>query len=204
MHLYFKPGACSMAAHIILNEARAEYTLEQVDTEAGLTASGASYAGINPRGYVPALRLADGEVITENAAVLQFLGDTFADLGLAPAAGTRARVRLHEVLSFLSSELHVAFSPFFARPDMSADKRAAATARLVAKLGQMAALLSDGRPYLLGDGFTVADAYGFVILNWSNFIGVSLEAWPDLTAFLARVGARASVQDTLQQEGLAA
>lgn len=204
MQLFYKPGACSMAAHIILNEAGADHTLEKVDTDKGMTESGLTYREVNPRGYVPALRLDDGDIITENAAVLQFLGDRFADLALVPAAGTIDRVRLQEVLSFLSSELHIAFGPFFSGQEMPDEKKQATTDRLTRKIAQFDGLMPGDAPFVLGDTFTVADAYAFVILNWTNFIGVPLSPWPKLEAYMTRIGARPAVQQTLQQEGLAA
>lgn len=204
MQLFYKPGACSMAAHIILNEADAVHTLEKVDTANGVTETGLTYADVNPRGYVPALRLEAGDVITENAAVLQFLGDHFADRALVPAAGTIERVRLQEILSFLSSELHVAFSPFFSGRGMTEDKKQAVTERLTRKIAQFDGIMAGAKPYVLGDRFTVADAYAFVILNWTSFIGVSLDSWPNLQAYLERIRSRPAVQRTLQEEGLAA
>lgn len=204
MQLFYKPGACSMAAHIILNEVDADHTVEKVDTENGVTENGATYAEVNPRGYVPALRLEGGDIITENTAVLQYLGDRFADQALVPPHGSLERVRLQEVLSFLSSELHVAFSPFFSGVEMTAGIKQAATERLTRKIAQFETLMPADASFVLGDRFTVADAYAFVILNWSNFIGVSLTPWPRLGAYLARVGTRPAVQKTLQQEGLAA
>lgn len=204
MHLFYKPGACSMAAHIILNETGTAHTVEKVDTEQGVTESGLRFADVNPRGYVPALRLDGGDVITENVAVLEYLGDQLAGHDLIPAAGTIDRAHLVEMLSFLSSELHKAFSPFFSGKEMSDAQKASVTERLTAKIAQFDALVPGDAPFVLGDRFTVADAYAFVILNWSNFIGVSLKPWPKLEAFLARVAARPAVQQTLQQEGLAA
>ncbi|MEO3413747.1 glutathione binding-like protein [Roseovarius sp. CAU 1744] len=204
MHLFYKPGACSMAAHIILNEVDVAHTVEKVDTEKGVTETGLTYAEVNPRGYVPALRLEGGEVITENAAVLQYLGDQFGEHLLVPAAGTIDRVRLQETLSFLSAELHNAFGPFFSGKDMSEGQKQAATDKVKRKIAQFGAMLPQETPFVLGDRFTVADAYAFVILNWANFTGISLASWPRLEAYMARIGARPAVQKTLKQEGLAA
>lgn len=204
MHLYYKPGACSMAAHIVLNEVGAAHTRERVDTAKGLTESGADYAAINPRGYVPALRLGSGEVITENAAILQYLGDQFPEHALVPQAGTMARLRLQEALSFLSGELHKAFSPFFSGHEMTEAERAEAMGKLARRLGQFEAMLARTGPYVLGEQLTVADALAFVILNWTHFIGVSLADWPLLAQYTARMGARAAVRQALKEEGLAA
>lgn len=202
MKLYYKPGACSLAAHIVLNEAGASYELEKVDTAAGLTETGAAYAGVNPRGYVPAIELDDGTVITENAAILQFLADRFDQPGLAPPTGSMARVRLQEDLSFLSSEVHKAFSPFFAGRDLSPEEKAAALATLSHKIGHLEKMLSGKGGSLNGPEFSVSDAYAFVILNWSKFIGLSLEAWPNTARFVERHAMRPSVQKALREEGL--
>jgi glutathione S-transferase len=203
MKLYYKPGACSMAARIVLNEADAPYTAERVDTEAGRTASGADYRAINPRGYVPALELDDGAVLTENAAILSLLAEMFSEQALRPI-DLHGRARLAECLSFLSCELHKAFGPFFAGRALAPDERSAAMERLGRQIGHVEGMLSDGRPFLLGEAFTVVDAYGFVILNWTGFIGVSLDPWPYVRAFHARIGGRPSVVLALKQEGLAA
>lgn len=204
MQLFYKPGACSMAAHIILNETGASYATEKVDTDNGVTETGQAYAKINPRGYVPALQLENGDIITENVAVLQYLGDHFADHGLVPEGGTVDRARLFEMLSFLSSELHKGFSPFFSGKELSDAEKASVMERLTARITQFDAMMPSDAPFLLGDRFSVADAYAFVILNWSNFTGVSLSPWPRIEAFMARVAARPAVQTTLEQEGLAA
>src|SRR5262249_10498914 len=142
-------------------EAGGSYALEKTDTKAGRTESGADYAEINPRGYVPALRLDDGAVITENVAILQFLADQYPAMRLAPPWGTMARVRLQEGLSFLSSELHKAFGPFFAGKDLSPDEKSAALNKLSRTIGHFDAMLGDGRAGFGGEDFSVADAYAF-------------------------------------------
>lgn len=204
MKLFYKPGACSMAAHLLLNEAGASYSLEKVDTEAGLTETGAAYANTNPRGYVPALEFASGEVLTENVAILHWLGQQHPGLAADGAGKPLDRFRQLELLSFLSSELHKAFSPYFSGKSFSEDRARENRAKLDAQLGQFEALLKQGGDYLQGDTFSVVDAYAFVILNWSNFIGVSLEAWPATRAYFERIAARPAAQQTLAEEGLAA
>jgi glutathione S-transferase len=202
MKLYIKPGACSMASHIILAEIGGEYAVERVDTANGETASGANYREINPKGKVPALEVG-GEVLTEGPAILQFLGDRAANRDLAPEGGTMARARVNEVLNFTGTELHIAFGPLFNPASTDAQKEAARQA-VATKLDWLEARLDDGRPHLTGEAFTIADAYAFVVANWANFTGIALARWPRLSAFMARVASRASVQKVLKAEGLAA
>jgi glutathione S-transferase len=202
MKLYIKPGACSMASHIILAEIGGDYAVEMVDTANGETASGANYREINPKGKVPALEV-EGEVLTEGPAILQFLGDRAANLGLAPTAGTMARARVNEVLNFTGTELHIAFGPLFNPASTDAQKEAARQA-VAGKLDWLEARLADGRSHLTGEAFTIADAYAFVVANWANFTGIALSRWPHLSGFMARVGARPAVQRVLRAEGLAA
>ncbi|WP_421981666.1 glutathione binding-like protein [Roseibium sp.] len=204
MKLFFKPGACSMAAHILLNEAGVAYQLEKVDTDKGTTETGASFLKTNPRGYVPALKLEDGEVLTENVAILHWIGEQFPDLAAGNDNQPLQRYRQLELLSFLSSELHKAFSPYFSGKTFSDSEQAAIRKKLDMKLGQFEELLDGTSPFLLGTAFSVVDAYAFVILNWTNFIGVSLDDWPLTKAYVARIGARPATRKTLQEEGLAA
>lgn len=202
MKLYIKPGACSMASHIILAEIGGDYAVEMVDTATGETASGVNYREINPKGKVPALDV-DGEILTEGPAILQFLGDRAANLDLAPQAGTMARARVSEVLNFTGTELHIAFGPLFGATSTDAQKEAARQA-VAMKLDWLEGRLADGRTHLTGAAFTIADAYVFVVANWANFTGIALSRWPNLSAFLARVGARPAVQKVLKAEGLVA
>jgi len=204
MKLYYKPGACSLASHIILTEANADFSAEKVDTESAMTETGANYADINPLGYVPALRLEGGEVITENPAILQYLGDRFPELDMIPPSGSLERVRVQSLLSFLSSELHKAYSPFFSGEPLTVEESDAARARMRPKLDHLEGLLAGGKPYLSGNRFTVADAYAFVILNWSSFVDAPLDDWPSLQAFTARIAQRPAVRQALVAEGLAA
>jgi glutathione S-transferase len=203
MKLYYKPGACSLSSRIVLTELDLPFEAVKVDTAAGLTETGEDFRTVNPRGYVPALRIDSDTVLTENAAILQYLADTRPEALLAPAAGSIERVRLQEWLSFISSELHVAFGPFFSgRAD--GDARQPALARLERRIGDVEQALGDGRDHLLGDRFSVADAYLFVVLNWTRFIGVDLKPWPQVAAFMDRVGQRPAVRSALIAEGLLA
>lgn len=200
MKLYFSPGACSMASHIVLLEAGLDFTLERVDLRTKQTESGADFKAINSKGYVPALVLDDGAVLSEGAAILQYLADRVPELRLAPANGTFERYRLIEWLSFIATELHQAFIPLF-RPNASDDMKQAASASLSNRLGWIAEQLA-GRDYLMGDRFTVADAYLFTALGWAGFVNFDLSPWPALGAFAQRIAARPAVQQAMRTEGL--
>ncbi|MEP1931743.1 MAG: glutathione binding-like protein [Roseibium sp.] len=203
MKLFYKSGACSMAAHILLNEAGASYSLERVDTEKGLTENGGAYADVNPRGYVPALQLPDGNILTENVAVLHWLSEQFPTLA-AGQGQSLDKFRTLELLSFVSSELHKGFSPYFSGKSFSEERQAENMKKLRAKITQFEKLLAEGSDFLLGDRLTVADAYAFVVLNWANFLSISLADWPKTEAYVARIMARPATQQTLREEGLAA
>jgi glutathione S-transferase len=202
MLLYFKPGACSLSSRITLTELGLPFKAVQVDTDAGTAENGTDYRTINPKGYVPALEIEPGVVITENPAILQYLADRVPQAGLAPAAGTLDRARLQEWLNFTSSELHKAFSPWFSGRALEGDEKVRVEANLARRIGDVERGLSDGRPYILGQNFSVADAYLFVVLNWANFIGRDLAAWPNVAAYVARVAARPAVHKALAAEGL--
>jgi glutathione S-transferase len=201
MKLFYAPGACSLSPHIVLRELDLPFELEAVDLRTKTTASGADFTAINPKGYVPALQLDDGEVLTEGAAIVQYLADKHAPGVLAPVAGTVDRARLNGHLNFISAELHKAVGPLF-NPALAPDAREAASANLGRKLGVLDGALSDGRPYLTGPDFTVADAYLFVVLSWVPKFGVDLARWPRLDAFSRRVAARKTVQSAMAAEGL--
>ncbi|MDJ1156692.1 glutathione transferase GstA [Chelatococcus sp. SYSU_G07232] len=204
MRLYFKPGACSMSSRIVLIELDLAFDAVKVDTDRGVTESGRDYRAINPKGYVPALELADGAVLTENPAILQFLADTHPEAGLAPAHGTLERARLQEWLNFTSSELHKAFGPYFRGQPLEEAEKEQVDIRLARRIGDVEHGLSDGRDFILGNRFTVADAYLFVVLNWSSFIGLNLERWPYVAAYVTRIAARPSARQAMRQEGLVA
>lgn len=203
MKLYYSPGACSLSPHIVLREVGIPLELERVDTATKVTETGADFLGTNPKGYVPALRLDDGEVLTEGVAIVQYLADMHPDAKLAPRAGTIERARLQEHLNFISSELHKAFAPLFS-PASTADVRAAASVSVGKKFDLVERHLADGRPYLLGENFSVADAYLFAVSGWAKPTGIDLGRWPNLAAFAARVAARPKVREAMQAEGLLA
>ena len=201
MKLYFSPGVCSLSPHIVLEESGLAYDTEQVDLRTKITATGADYSAVNPKGYVPALELDNGVLLTEGPAIIQFLADHVPDRQLAPANGTLARYQLQSWLTFIGTELHKSFTPFF-KPDSTPDMKAAAQANLKQRLGYVNTELA-GREYLLPEGYSVADIYLFVVLSWARVIKLDLTPWPQLQAFQARVGARPAVQRTLKAEGLA-
>jgi glutathione S-transferase len=200
MKLYFSPGACSLASHIALLEAGLAFTLEKVDLRSKQTADGRDFTTINPKGYVPALEMNDGNVLTEGPAILQFVADLASDRQLAPANGTLERYRLVEWLNFISTELHKNFTPLF-RPTSTEDMKEAARTNLRNRLGWIATRL-EGVDFLTGSQFTVADAYLFTVLGWAERVQFDLSPWPLLTAYAQRIATRPSVQQALRAEGL--
>lgn len=200
MKLYYYPGACSMAPHIALREAGLPFELVQVDLAKKLTANGEDYLKINPNGYVPTLRLDDGEYLTEVAVLLQYIADKKPGAALAPKAGTMERYRLMEWLNFISSEVHKTLGALFnpkITPEWKEDR--------IALFGRRCDHLSHGlgsRPYLMGGKFTVADAYLFTILNWTNLFKLDMSKWPKLKDYMARVAARPAVKEAMKAEGL--
>lgn len=201
MKLYYSPGACSMASHVILREIGKPFEIEKVDGKTKTTERGTDFWTVNAKGAVPALEIADGEVLTEGAAILQYIADSNGATELAPAAGTLARARVQEMLNFVASELHKAFSPLF-MPGKTEEELEAVKQTIGKKFDWLESRLADGRPYLTGNAFTVADAYAFVVSNWANVKNISLAKWPKLEAFVARVGTRPAVLATMQAEGL--
>ncbi len=200
MKLYYKAGACSLAPHIALAETGLPYDLEAVDLKEKKTAHGGDFFEINPRGAVPALEVEPGVVITQNAAILQYIGDHSGVAAFKPAYGTLERARLQEALGFCS-DLHVAFGGLFA-PNLSDEARAKANAAIERRMGQFEAMLTEGS-YWLGADFTQADAYASVILGWSVGLKVDLSAYPKAVALRERVMARPAAQKALKEEGLA-
>ena len=200
MKLYFSPGACSLSPHIVLREAGLDFDLVRVDMATKKTSDGQDFTAINPHGFVPALLLDDGHVLTEGPVIIQYLADRAPDHKLAPAAGTFERLRLQETLAFISTELHKGFSPLFNKECPDAWKDVVKTT-LARRFTSLDATLTD-QPFLLGEQFTIADVYLFVVLNWSRFVGIDLSSYTHLVAFQARVAARPAVQAALEAEGL--
>lgn len=201
MKLYYSPGACSLAPHIVLRETGQEVTLEKVDLKAKKTESGVDFRAINAKGYVPALQLDDGAVITEGVVIQQYIADSAPEARLAPPPGTMDRMRLEELLVFISTELHKGYTPLFA-PTTPEDAKPAFREKIGRYYDLIEDTLGDGRAYLTGDSFTIADAYLYVIANWSQPTGIDLSRWPRLTAFVARVDGRPAVQAARKAEGL--
>lgn len=200
MKLYYKPGACSLTPHIILCEAGLAFETEKVDLASKQTEAGADYLTLNPKGYVPALLLDDGQMLTEVAAIVQYLADRVPEKQLAPPAGTMERYRLQEWLSYISSELHKAFNPLF-NPKAPEEWKILVKELLARRIDFIARHL-EGKDYLMGGTFTVADAYLFNVLNWARLVKVDLTPWPVLKAFSERVAARPAVKAAMVAEGL--
>jgi glutathione S-transferase len=198
MKLYFAPGSCSMSPHIVLRETGLAFDLVQVDLAAQKTRTGQDFARINPKGYVPALELDDGSVLTEGSVIVQYLADRKPESGLIPKAGTMERVRLQEWLNYISTELHKSFGPFFddAAPEAY---RAAVRGYLEKKLDWVQGQL-EGRTFLTGKSFSVADAYLFTVLGWLPAAQLDLARWPVLAAYRGRIGERPKVKESLAVE----
>ncbi len=200
MKLYYTPGACSLSPHIVANELGIALQLEKVDLKTKKTESGVDFVSINPKGYVPALVLDNGELLTEGPAIVQYLADLKPESGLAPANGTFARYRLQEVLTYINSEIHKSYSPLF-NPNTSAEVRAERAEYLRKRYTLIEKKLGE-QPYLLGSSYSVADAYLFTVTSWSSHVKLDLSAFPNLLAFQKRVGERPAVQAALRAEGL--
>ena len=200
MKLYYAPGACSLASHIALHETGLPFEIDKLNVPTKTTASGEDFMRINPKGYVPTLRLDDGNILTEGAAILQYIADQKPESGLAPKAGTLERYRLQEWLTFIGTEIHKSYSPMFnkAAPE---EVKTYAQNLLAKRLGYVEAQLAN-MTYLVGDHFTVADAYFFVVASWSGHVGFDLSPFPRIKEYLARVAARPAVQAAMKAEGL--
>ncbi len=200
MKLYYSPGACSLSPHIVLREAGLAFEPVLASTKTHKLQDGSDYYAINPKGYVPLLELDGGERLSEGPVIVQYIADQVPEKGLAPAAGTMARYRLQEWLNFITSELHKGFSPLF-NPAVPDDARPVFRKKLVERFtwvdGQLA-----GKSYLMGDAFSVADAYLFTVGSWAPHVGVDITGLANLGAFMARMGARPAVQAALRAEGL--
>lgn len=202
MRLYYSPGAGSLAPHVALREAGRRFELERVDLRNQRTASGEAYAGINPKGDVPALQLDEvgGAILTQCSAILQYIADLAPDAHLAPPAGTFARYHLQEWLDFIAMELDGQFPPLL-EPDTPVFTRERLRARIGERFYYLGGVLVD-RGYLMGETFTVADAYLFAVLRWCERVELDLQLWPNVDAYFIRVEERQTVHDALAAEGL--
>jgi glutathione S-transferase len=199
MKLYYSPAACSLAPHIVAREAGLDIALEKVDLGAKKTETGRDYLSINPKGAVPALELTDGDVLTENAIVLQFLADKAPQSTLV-ISEEMARWHFLELVNFIATELHKGFAPLWDSRISSAG-REIAVENLSKRFGILERQLGD-QPYLTGETFTIADAYAYAVLNWTKIHNIDLSRWPRLVAFLKRVADRPAVRRALTEEGL--
>lgn len=200
MKLYYMPGACSLATHILMREGGLTVELDKVGRDKK-TESGANFLEINPKGYVPALRLDDGEIVTENVVLHNYIADLKPETKLAPAHGTRARLKQDELAVYISTEIHKTYSPLFnpATPD---EVKKGQKDKLQQRYGLIETLLSDGRPYLTGQNFATVDSYLFTVTRWAGAVGLDLSAFPKVLEFQKRVAERPAVRAALEAEGL--
>lgn len=200
MKLYYSPGACSLSPHIVLHEAGLAYEPVLASTKTHKLPDGTDFYSINPLGYVPVLELDDGTRLRECQAIIQYLADQAPQKNLAPAPGTLPRYRLQEWLSFISSEVHKGFSPLFA-PNTPDDYKPLVKERVLGRLQWIDGELA-GKQYLMGEQFSVADAYLFTVSNWAQYVGLDLSQLKNLTAYRERIAARPAVQAAMKAEGL--
>jgi glutathione S-transferase len=199
MKLYYSPGACSLAPHIVLREAKYKFEIEKVDLAAKKTESGEDYLAVNPKGYVPALKLDDGTVLTEVGVIVQYLADQKPRRGLAPKPRTQERYKLMEWLNFTATEIHKGISDFY-NPKLTPEWREAKLERLNRRLAYLDRALGSNE-YVMGD-FSIADAYLYTVLNWTHRHNIDLSSWPSIKAYMARVGERPAVRKSMKAEGL--
>ena len=200
MKLYFSPGACSMAPHIILREAGYHFDLDKVDHATKRTAGGEDFTHVNPNGYVPAFRLDDGQVLTEGSVIMQYLADQKPESKLAPKAGTLERYRLMEWLNFISSEVHKTLGALF-NPKITPEWKDNQVALFGRRCDHLVRALGN-KPYLMGKQFSVADAYLYTVLSWTGFLKVDMGKWPTLKDYMTRINARPAVKEAMRAEGL--
>ncbi|OGB22422.1 MAG: glutathione transferase GstA [Burkholderiales bacterium RIFCSPLOWO2_02_FULL_57_36] len=200
MKLYYSPGACSMAPHIVAREAGIAVDLVRVDIPNKKTEDGADFWKINAKGYVPALQLDDGTVLTEVGVICQYLADQKPESGLVPGFGTMERYEQMSALNFAATEIHKQIGALF-NPKMTPEMKEVQLGTIERRFNVLEQLLQD-KQYVTGSGFTAADAYLFTVLNWANVHKIDLGKWPNMKAYMARVGDRPKVRETLKAEGL--
>lgn len=200
MKLYYARGACSLSPHIVLCEGGFDYQLEKTDLKTKKTESGQDYLAINPKGYVPALQLDSGEILAEGPAIVQYLADQKPDARLAPKAGSMARYHLQEMLNFISTEIHKQYGLLYNSQVPEAQKNLSLEA-LKRRYAYLAEIL-QGKTYLFGEDFSVADAYLFTVTSWAKFLKLDLSPWPTIQQYQERIAARPAVQRAMKEEGL--
>jgi glutathione S-transferase len=198
MKLYFASNTCSLSPHIVLQELGLAYYLVRVNNRTKRTSEGGDFLSVNPKGYVAALELDDGEVLTEGPALVQYLADLKPESGLVPPNGTLKRARLQEWLNFITSEIHTTSSPLF-NQDLPERVREIFKSRMFKRFDLVDAVLAR-QPYLMGSNFSVADAYLFAVLSWMPALAIDLGAWRNITAYMERISARPSVRAALARE----
>ena len=202
MKLYYAPGACSLAPHIILREAGYKFDLDRVDVPNKKTESGGDYYLVNPKGYVPALQLDDGQVLTEVAVILQYIADQKPRRNLAPKLRTMERYRLMEWLNFTAAEIHKSLGAFFKFKQVMTPEWREAQLGLVSERFDALVKMLGNNQYVMGDEFSIADAYLYATLNWTHFHQIDVSRWPAIQAYMARVAARPKVKQATKAEGL--
>jgi glutathione S-transferase len=200
MRLYFAPGACSLSPHIVSRELGLSLDMKKVSTKDKTMEGGGDFRQVNPKGYVPALELDNGQVLTEGPAIVQYLADQKPEAGLAPKAGSFERYKLQEWLNFITSEIHKQFSPLF-RPTTPDEYKKIAKENLATRFEWLDKQLA-GKQYLMGGSFSVADAYLYTVLRWTKPMQIDVSKWPNVAAYMERVAARPKVKDALKAEGL--
>ncbi len=201
MKLYFNPSVCSLSPHIALREAGLNFELVKVDIRAHTVADGSDYYQINPKGYVPVLKLDNGELLTEGSVICEYIADLNPAANLAPPLGTMARTRLREWMAFISTEVHKGFGPLF-NPAMTEELKTMTRTKLAERLEWIVGQLGD-KPYLTGDTFTIADCYLFTVLGWGKWTGVDIAQWPSLVSYVDRIAARPKVIEAMAAEAAA-
>lgn len=200
MKLYYSPGACSLASHIVAHEVGVPLTLERVSMRTKQTQDGEDFRSINPNGYVPALALDDGQVLLENVAILIYLANRKPGSDLLPASDDLNHYRVLQWLSFVSSEVHKSYGPLF-HPELPAEAHERAREQLGQRLGYIEQTLQD-QPYLTGNAVTLADIYLYVTCNWAPLVKFDLSAFPRLQQLHASIAQRPAVQSASRAEGL--
>jgi len=200
MKIFYSPGACSLAPHIVAREAGYAFDLEKVDIPNKKTSDGGDYWKINPKGYVPTLMLDDGQTITEAGVIVQYLADQKPESGMAPKPGTLERYRLMETLNFVATEIHKQIGALF-NPMMTPEMKQVQIGTIERRFNALEKML-EGKQYVAGDKFTVADAYLFAVLNWTNVHKIDVSKWPNIKGYMARIAQRPKVQEAMKAEGL--